>query len=218
MCVLNDCFFFTADVPKKDGVPEAFPGDVLVSVEPDEDKNHLPEKYRRWDNEPPEEFIYFIERIMPAVNPSNNHFWKFNGIKKLSEIYSVQDEAFGLVILLNEFHCWKNKADDAGGTTLYSRKRFVDGKSGNKQGWSMSGINVYMRLCKHIKKRRAEDNSRLMEEALKLEYGKKLPKRNDKRQREEEKADSDFECEDGNELKDQVNNAWKRRCEDKCAV
>ena len=189
----------------------------MVSVEPDKHKNHLPENYRRWENEPPEEFIYFIERILPAVNPSTSKWWKFKGVKTLSEIYSVQDEAFGLVMLLNELHCWKNKADDAARDTVYSRKRFVDGKSGNKQGWSVSGINVYMRLCKHIKKRRAEEASRVMEEKLKQKYGQQVPTRNEKRQRDEELPDSDFECEDGNEKKDQVINTHKRRCEDKCA-
>ena len=90
-------------------MPPKFPGDILVEFEEDENKNHLPEMYQKWVTPPPQ-FVYFMERIMPAIAPYCSEFHKNKGIKEIGEMYSVSDEAFGLVMLLNELHIWNDKA------------------------------------------------------------------------------------------------------------
>ena len=199
-------------------VPPGFPGEILVNLQPDSQKNHLHERYRQWGEEPPQEFVYFIERIMPAIAPKRSKFGENCGIKKLSDMYTISDEAFGLLMLLNEFDIWKAKAGQAEDKT-YSKKRFVDGCSGNKQGWSVSGINTYMRLCKHLKKRRSEETSKLMEERIMEGYGRLGQNRIGKRHISEnqEVAESDYESDDGNEMKDQVESRWQIRHEERCA-
>ena len=79
-------------------------------MKPDDEKNHLPKDYRRW-TEPKEDFRFFMESIMPAIAPCRCKFGEKKGIRKLSDIYTVSDEAFGLVILLNKLHCWEEKAN-----------------------------------------------------------------------------------------------------------
>ena len=84
-------------------------------------------------------------------------------------MFTVSDEAFGLLMLLNEFDSWKAKANEestgekAGCTT----KRFVDGRSGNKEGWNVAGINTYKRLCKNLVKLRESGSSLELEETMK---------------------------------------------------
>ena len=78
----------------------------------------------------------------------------------MSDIYTVSDEAFGLVILLNELHCWEEKANEKEtGVIGKTQKTFVNGKSGNKQGWNIKGINIYNRICKNLHKRRLDQGS-----------------------------------------------------------
>ena len=75
---------------------------------------------------------------MLAIAPSQNKFKDRKGKKTLSEIFTVTDKAFGLVTLLNESHCW----DEAAKKVLceqYAKKKFCDGRSGNKKGWSDRG-------------------------------------------------------------------------------
>ena len=86
---------------------------------------------------------------MPAIAPSQNKFRDRKGTKTLSEIFTVTDKVFGLVMLLNELHCW----DEAAKKVLckqYTKKRFCDGRSGNKKGWFDRGLRVYNRICKNI--------------------------------------------------------------------
>lgn len=128
-------------------------------------KFHLSEEYRRWEK-PPEEFRFFMNKIMPAIRATNCEYRKFKGIKPLREIFTVSDEAFGLVILLNELHIWENKVAEKTIGTKYHRKRFVDAHSGNRQGWSNAGLNTYNRLVDEIKKRREEEVSIQLEETM----------------------------------------------------
>ena len=132
----------------------------------EEDKKYyLNENYRRW-KEPPEEFKYFMERIMPAIRATNNEFKKLKGVKPLSDHFTVSDEAFGLVMLLNELKIWEDKATEPKGDNKYYRKLFVDGHSGNRQGWSNKGLNTYNRLCFEIEERRCEGISIDMEQTM----------------------------------------------------
>ena len=163
----NEPFSFLSDDVRKNRVPPEFPGDILVDFDENENKNHLQEMYRKWVTPPPQ-FVYFMERIMPAIAPYRSEFHKNKGIKDIGEMYSVSDEAFGLVMLLNELHIWEDiaKKEKIG----YRRKRFVDRHSRSKKGWSTRGINTYNRIYMHLSIRQKEDCSTELKAAMKKRY------------------------------------------------
>ena len=163
-------FFLPAD-RENNKVPESFPGTIMVSLEPDSEMWHVHKDYRQ-SEEPTPEFKYFVERILTAIQPPRNKFNDRKGKKKLSEIYTVTDEAFGLVILLNELHCWEECAERKEASDRYGRKRFCDGRSGNKKGWKNWGLIIYNRLCKNVQRRRQMKESIEMEKNMYKEYSR----------------------------------------------
>ena len=152
-------------------VPESFPGTIMVSLKPDSENWHLHKDYRQ-SEEPTPEFKYFVERILPAIQPPRIKFNDRKGKKKLSEIYTVTDEAFGLIILLNELRCWEECAESKEASNRYGRKRFCDGRSGNKKGWKNRGLTIYNRLCKNVQRRRQMKESIQMEKNMLKEYSR----------------------------------------------
>ena len=182
-------------------------------MKPDDEKNHLPKDYRRW-TEPTEDFRFFMESIMPAIAPHRCKFHEKKGIRKLSEIYTVSDEAFGLVVLLNELHCWEEKANEKEtGVIGKTRKTFVNGRSGNKQGWNIKGVNIYNRICKNLQKRRLEQGSMELERKMYEEYAKinRCKTKNDSST--EEEPESDFEDADGAQQRELMLTSHKLRQE-----
>ena len=91
---------------------EEFPGCVLVDKKPDNNKNHLKKECRMFDGSIAPEFKHFMSRIMPAMAPHRSNHNKFKGMKKLSEMFTVSDKAFRLLMLMNEFDSWKAKAEE----------------------------------------------------------------------------------------------------------
>ena len=89
----------------------------------------------------------------------------------MSEMFTVSDEAFGLLMLLNKFDSWKAKAEEEknGGKAQQINKKFVDGRSGNKEGWNPAGSNTHKRLCKNLVMRREELSSKELEDEMKRE-------------------------------------------------
>ena len=98
------------------------------------------------------EFKHFMSRMMPAMAPHQSNHNKFKGIKKLSEMFTVSDKAFGLLMLLNKFDSWKAKAEEemSGKKAQQTSKKFADGRSGNKEGQNPAGLNTHKRLCKNL--------------------------------------------------------------------
>lgn len=148
------------------------------------------------------EFRYFVERILPAISPSRNRFKDRKGKTKLSEIFTISDEAFGLVMLLNEFHCWEEAAEKLPGER-YAKKKFCDARSGNKIGWSEKGTKVYNRICKNLRSRRNKDESVRLENNMYKEYsrenGRNRELSSDESVSDAESIFEDDTCLDGND-------------------
>ena len=89
----------------------------------DEIGNNLSPHYRRQQSE---EFKYFYNRILSAINPQIMMWDKVKGLEPLSEIFSVTDEAFALVMLFNELHCWEETAQ------IRERNNWVKSKNETK--------------------------------------------------------------------------------------
>ena len=112
----------------------------------------------------------------------------------MSDIFTVSDEAFALLILLNEYHCWDENNKE--------EKRFVSAKSGNQQGWTTAGINAYNTLCKNIKARRLEEGSKKLEEIIRAEYAGTISSTRRLGSTVEEVVFSDFEDDNENQRLD----------------
>ena len=153
----------------KNKVPSSFPGSIGLLMEPNQQGVILSEEYRRYGEVVNDDFDYFISRILPAVNPSKSKFNERKGRTLIGEMFSVTDEAFGLMIIYNEHHVWEEQEEaKRRGIELSrsnrKRKRFCDGKSGNKQGWMEAGRNIFNKLCKELKTRR--DQTKDLEENI----------------------------------------------------
>jgi len=120
----------------------------------------LHESYRV-SNSP--EFEYFMTKLLHRIGVNRIQFEKKKTTKALRNIYTVQDEAFGLLVLSNEYNNWikqkEMKAEGKKGNTLRMKKRFVDGDSGRIIGWSHVGINLFYELCQEIKILRQSEES-----------------------------------------------------------
>ena len=100
------------------------------------------EDYRQ-KNSP--EFKYFMKRILGAVSPKQTDFKRKSVRMTISNIFTPSDEAFALLFLYNDYDSWINTTK---GTRL--RKKFTDGKSGNKEGWSNEGQDLYEYLVSEL--------------------------------------------------------------------
>lgn len=149
---------FAEDNPRGN-VPDSFPGSIGL-VANDEGKVILNPAYRIDNGTENKEFHYFIQRILSAINPMKSRFVERKCKDLVSKIYSITDEAFGLLIIYNEHHLWMDqeemKKQGDKGTKMRKRKRFCDCRSGNKQGWSLEGFALFNSLCHQIKTRREE--------------------------------------------------------------
>lgn len=85
-------------------VPEDFPGTIgLVSDK--KGKIILNPDYRNGN----EEFDYFITQMLSAIHPTFNKFGYRKNRELISEVYSVSDEAYGVLVIYNEHHVWKEQ-------------------------------------------------------------------------------------------------------------
>ena len=189
------------------GVPASFPGTILIQRK--NGKYILHEEYRKYNDDAlNEDFEYFLRQILSVSNPSINKFKESKQKLLISDMFTIADEAFGLLILYNEFHVWKLQVDQikSGVKVKRERKRFCDGKSGNKQGWTSEGIKCYHSLCIQVKKRR--DETKTVEENMRDIWAKEA--KNDDTHTgtsEDEDVDSiisndNFFCEDQGMIED----------------
>lgn len=140
-----------------EAVPESFPGTISL-LTTSNGKIILDPKYRKYNECKNEEFDYFTRQILSVSNPNVTKYNEKKYKELISDIYSVPDEAFGLLIIYNELHVWKKQDEQIkkGESVTRERKRFCDGKSGNRQGWTLEGIKLYNSLCRQVSDRRNE--------------------------------------------------------------
>ena len=143
-------------------VPAHFPGTVGL-VNNTEAKALLHPSYRRYkdismNSDQFREFKYFLD-LLQKTNPRRHRFHQRQHVL-ISEVFTASDEAFALMVLFNEHGVWVDQREMAKegkkGNALHLAKRFCDGKSGNKDGWSRVGLGVYKQLLKEVIERRNE--------------------------------------------------------------
>ena len=155
------------------GVPEEFPGTVslIYDVTGTADTTiQLHDEYRRYKNGKDDNFDWFVLNVMDSIQPRKSKIRECRDNKLISEIFTVSDEAFALMMLLNELHVWKDEVNGKG----KGKRIFTDKSSGRKQGWDSSGLVVYNELCWLVADRRKEEASRNYEEAFRRRYSTEI--------------------------------------------
>ena len=141
--------------------PIIFPG--TLEINPNKEKIPiLHQGYRKLDgnDEVPLEFIWFISVFLSRIQPLRTKFGEKCTEKNVSDIYTVSDEAYGLLVLHNYKEAWdqqlKWKREGVKGSKLCCKSKYIDCKIGSKAAWGRSGMNTYNELCKYVEKRRSE--------------------------------------------------------------
>ena len=141
--------------------PTKFPGSLKINP----NKENIPilhQQYRKVDtnNNVPQDFIWFVSVFLSRIQPLRTKFGEKCTEKLVSDIYTVSDEAYGLLVLYNYKEVWDKQQElkngGARGKALRQKSKYIDSESGCKAAWGRSGINTYNELCKYVEKRRSE--------------------------------------------------------------
>ena len=84
--------------------PEDFPGTIGLFSD-NKGKIILNPGYRSNNDK----FDYFINQMQSAMNLTYNKFGHKKCRELISDIYSVTNEAYGLLVIYNEHHVWKEQ-------------------------------------------------------------------------------------------------------------
>ena len=168
---------FIAD-QEKAGVPISFPGSIELVTDPSKgiEKAIINTKCRHYGNADNEDFYYFLCRILSAINPACSNFKQRKTTDLISDIFSVTDEAFGLIVIYNEYHVWENlRSRKIGGggdaTVLKKRKRYCDANSGRRDGWMKEGQVLFDKLCRKVHDLREKpETGRELEEMIRKRF------------------------------------------------
>ena len=174
---------FIAD-QEKAGVPISFPGSIELVTDPSKgiEKAIINTKYRYYGNADNEDFYYFLCHILSAINPACSNFKQRKTTDLISDIFSVTDEAFGLMVIHNEYHVWEDirsrKAGSSGNATeLKKRKRYCDANSGRRDGWMKEGQLLFDKLCRRVHDLREQpETGRELEEMMRNRFVKESGK------------------------------------------
>ena len=150
------------------------------------DENHLTKKVA---------YFFFIEHLLECV--AGKKEWKKDKWScKISNVVSVSDEAFALLLLSNSWEVFKEYAvvkasQEMSGTKLVAKPKYTSKRGGSRrfEGWTRAGIAEYNTLCQRIVQDRNSDMGEQFEseflEFMKEQNGNKR-KRNDESQEEED--------------------------------
>lgn len=100
-------------------------------------------------------------------------------------MFTVTDEAFGLLLLYNEYHVWSmqqkfkdGKVDEL--TAKKTKKRFVDAKSGKRDAWTKEGRSLFNKLCREIDAlRKAPTTGKVFEDLMRDRFRTESSESND---------------------------------------
>ena len=162
----------------KDGkVPESFPGTVAI-IDDKVNNTLLHPGYRRYKDGHNDDFEYFVTRLLAKLSPLRTGFRTRKKEQLISDIFTVTDEAFVLFVFYNELECWQKQKSDIdnnglSGRNLVKAKKFCNGRSGNREGWSKTGLDLFRKLVGEVKYRRDESKKFEEEMRARMAVGKK---------------------------------------------
>ena len=158
---------------EKKEIPESFPENVLKIREGYDAKSGLSkyvmhENYRKTDSD---ELYYFLTRLLPCVNTKYTNYKNRKCCeKRLGEVFTTNDEAFALALLINELDSYNfliaKKNNEITSDTIKKKKPFTSSASGNKVGWNNHGLKTLESMEREIKHRREEEVSKILEDKI----------------------------------------------------
>ncbi|CAJ1943743.1 unnamed protein product [Cylindrotheca closterium] len=117
-------------------------------------------------------FHYLVKRIMPSINCTNTKFDVRKQEETISNIFTVSDEAFALVLLENYESRWRKQHEDPKSARLRGKEhaaiskefnaKFTSSDDGLKlksSGWSRQGIESYNEKLSSIGKLRRQSRT-----------------------------------------------------------
>jgi L-rhamnose mutarotase len=118
-------------------------------------------------------FEYFVNRILPAVNANHTRYHAKKKKKLLSEIFTVTDEAFGLMLLENYEERWRKQhrePDKKKWRQKSMNAKYTASINGVKTNtWSTDGMNKFCEWCNQVQELREDyTTGRRVEEQLLL--------------------------------------------------
>jgi len=159
-------------------IPESFPGVLLLQL--NDEKDILQDQYRKLtdietdenNRTIPPEVVYFHEKLLPNVKGKKKDWKKWMGAHLLSEIYSVSEEAFALLIIDNELDMWNKqfvkKENGLSGRALRLPKKYCQHDRGSS--WLTEDLLLYDALKVYIGLRRKTRESDTMERHVQQSY------------------------------------------------
>ena len=153
-------------------MPVGFPNAILPVVGTDGSVK-LNEGYRMYDStaetyneEAEEQFVWFVENILSKINPRATDYTARCKREVISEIFHPTDEAWALMIMLNEIEAWewdarKKESTDPSSYALAHMKpktRFTSRENTNsKKKWSDGDLAMLRRVRLMVSKRRENE-------------------------------------------------------------
>lgn len=147
------------DAYKKGSVPEDFAASIKIYCSRKEDTRltfeSISTDYRT--NPTSETALFFVDNILSKINPKVSNFASLRTSAVLSDIFTVTDEAFALVMVLNQLDNWKELSKPKGNRCSKKMKKlFTAPTSGGRQSWTAEGRDIYHAICREVEKLRAD--------------------------------------------------------------
>lgn len=155
-------------------MPMNFPDGVLtVRKDYDPTSNGESQKYDIHPTYRDDEsaFVFFATTFLPLVNNSFNNFKHKKGKKVISEIFTVSDEAYALLMLINDLPGmdWRKRGKPEE-EPAQTRKPFTSGDSGDQTGLNEHGRKVFGELHEQLRALRKTSRSKELKESLRSRF------------------------------------------------
>ena len=155
-------------------LPEGFPRELLPLIGVDGSVK-MSDTYRKYDcdndtdSAAEKQFVWFVENIVSKINPRKTEYPSRCAHHEISNIFHETDEAWGLMILLNEYEVWEWEAAKrmSDNKVLYCeankkpKTRFTSRENTNsKRQFSGRDIEMFQDICRLVRLRRSDDVSK----------------------------------------------------------
>ena len=101
-------------------------------------------------------FIFFADKVLPQVTGPRTWKNETKATRMISEVCSISNEAFALLVLESNWDKWDNKAEVGQFTKVGGGQKAFD-------GWTQEGLERYNELCYKVQHNRRGANAKRVE-------------------------------------------------------
>ena len=133
-------------------VPSNFPG--VLKINPENNDSVFHKEYREFGENGNEELEYFFKSLLPKIDPTRIKYKNKKDYinRSFDEVFTISDEAFGLLVLDNKLDVW-NKQFEAKQNDPNAKirgpeykKKYVDQYQKGTSGWSEKGLAIFYKV------------------------------------------------------------------------